>query len=282
MTAAHIIIMILFAIAMMYYTIKWRKRKNDSTVSENLTEPKVTEAQGHAPVQVTEAAEAQGHAPLQATEMEKAHERAAVVEEAANGKKADEELSGPQDIVNHYRSYFQSEAQIALEQQTGDSEHSILQFPPAGKRGFWVSATCGLSQPGGVELILYSSDREAGLPLHLANVANQVHEHFEKTGRVLQPGDALTLQNPIVPGSRLTCLYVSQPLFEEESFSHFTDGVRVVRFLMLHAISSAEFDYLRTNGAEALEALFVEEQVNSIDFFRKSAVAAESILHKKE
>ncbi|MGO0063113.1 suppressor of fused domain protein [Brevibacillus fluminis] len=272
MTAAHIVIMILFAIAMIYYTIKWQKRRNDTSAPGQHV-PMQREANDALDANQKEAAQRSEGAVRERGEHE---EKASVVAQP------EQERSLPEEIVTHYRSYFHTEAQIAVEEETEEGKFAVLQFPPVGKRAFWVSATCGLSMSGGVELILYSAERETGLAVHLAHVAAQASSRFVQTGRSLQPGLAFALQGPIVPGSALTYLYASHPLFEEESFSHFTDGQKVVRFLMLHAISPSEYEYLQAHGPDALEALFVQREVNSIDFFRASAIEADSIMSEKD
>lgn len=255
MTAAHIVIMILFAIAMMYYTIKWQKRRNDSSVHESNTKEKRQSPEATK----VEVAKADRHTHSLALE-------------AALLAPVDNKHSLPKEIVNHYRSFFHTEEQIVSDIQTNASEISILRFPPAGKRGFWVTATCGLSLAGRRELLIYSYAKEEALAGHLEDAASEARRKFEETGQSVSEGDAFPLQRPIVPESGLTCLYAGHPLFEEESFSRYMDGVKVVRFLMLHAIAPDEYQYLRENGADALEALFVQAHVNSIDFFRKSTI----------
>ncbi|RNB85846.1 suppressor of fused domain protein [Brevibacillus fluminis] len=272
LTAAHIVIMILFAIAMIYYTIKWQKRRNDASAPGEHTHIQ------HKDIDVPEAHQKEGEQRSEGAVREWAEheEKATVVTQP------EQERSIPEEIVTHYMSYFHTEAQIAVEEELKEGKFAVLQFPPVGNRAFWVSATCGLSMSGGVELILYSAERESGLAVHLADVATQASSQFAQTGRSPQSGLAFALQSPIVPDSALTYLYVSHPLFEDESFSHFTDGQKVVRFLMLHAISPSEHEFLQSHGPDALETLFVHREVNSIDFFRAPAIEADSNMSEKD
>ncbi|MGE5704200.1 MAG: suppressor of fused domain protein [Clostridia bacterium] len=268
MTTAHIVIMILFALAMGYYTIKWQKRRTDSPSAKQTAQGNLQ--QNHHPTGQTAGGQ----------QVEILEETPVKVEgkEAASSSKEEQLVLSPA-ILNHYRSFFHTAGDPLSTERTEGIP--IVQFPPAGKRGGWVTATCGLYREGGVELLIYSLQKETAIVNHLITIAQEARRIYRENGRGIREGDSFALDGPVVNGSQLSFMFAGYPRFEEEGFGHYTDGVDVVRFLMLHAITTHEHDYLNRNGLIALEALFMEKQANAIDFFRDPALDNDT-LDKKD
>lgn len=171
------------------------------------------------------------------------------------------------EIIAHYNRFFACQPEICPPETFG---LAIAVYPPTRKRGWWTYATVGLHKEIETELAMYSYKREEQLLAHLAHVVNQLRkQRYSSEESGVEPGDAFSLESALLDGSALQCLLATPPYFEADGFEYYTNGEEVVRILMLHPIAEAESRYLQAYGLAALEALFVQQEVNSLDFYRQ-------------
>jgi hypothetical protein len=120
---------------------------------------------------------------------------------------------------------------------------------------------------------MYSYKFERTIITLLARVADQVmrngkhRQHYR-----LQPGEVFWLESSVQEASSLDYVVATPADHEEDGFEYFTNGVEVVRFMMLHAISESEAMFARRHGLDALEELFACADVDSLDFMRTPAI----------
>lgn len=158
--------------------------------------------------------------------------------------------------------------------QSEEADVLIAVFPPTRRRGWWTYVTLELHRTGSSECVMYSYKFERDMITLLARVAAQVMENGANRSlryRV-QPGEVFFLASPIQEASSLDFVIVTPADFEEVGFDYFTNGVEVVRFMMLHAIARSEAAFAQSHGLDALEELFASADVDSLDFMRTPAI----------
>lgn len=155
---------------------------------------------------------------------------------------------------------------------TEEADTLIAVYPPDRSRGWWTYATLELHRTGATECLLYSYRFERELIAHLARVAQQIKETWERKRERLVPGDVFPLSAPIQEESSLDFVIATPADYEEAGFDYFTNGVDVIRMMMLHAIAPSEALFAQKHGLAALEELFARAEVNSLDFMRTPAI----------
>lgn len=107
-------------------------------------------------------------------------------------------------------------------------------------------------------------------PEHVASVLFQVGSRVLATGQPLLRGHVLGPAGPVVPGSTLTALYVTMPVYFPDDFATFPDPSGDVVIAWLAPISTAEAGYVGRHGWEAFEDQLVEHDPDLVDFERPS------------
>lgn len=147
------------------------------------------------------------------------------------------------------------------------ADFCVLEFPPAGERPCWIYATCGMSfddsEP--IEMFLMSPTQADDLVELFYFIV-----HFHVTGEKLGAGHTVNFGRPWLPGSH--CDHALLTVMEESAIEWATVDGEQVHYLWLIPITKAERDYKIEFGIEALDALFVEQEVDCVDPLRESAV----------
>ena len=146
----------------------------------------------------------------------------------------------------------------------------IVIFPACPTRKMWTYATVGMSQQGdapALELHLFSPiENESHLEL-LTMVA-----HYHLTGAYLDVGHTLNFGRSWLPDSKCDHGLISLPYLDGPQLEWFEHGGQRLRFLWLIPITSAEVEYKKRNGLDALEARFETANFNYVDAKRSSVV----------
>jgi hypothetical protein len=96
----------------------------------------------------------------------------------------------------------------------------------------------------------------------------QVGSAALRARRALLRGDVVGPAGPLVPGSALTALYVTMPVYFPDDFATFSgdDGDVVVAWLV--PISTQEADFVSRQGWDAFEDRLLEHDPDLVDFER--------------
>ncbi|MDF2684719.1 MAG: Suppressor of fused protein [Brevibacillus sp.] len=160
--------------------------------------------------------------------------------------------------------------------QSEEADVLIAVFSPTRRRGWWTYVTLELYRAGSSECLMYSYKFEREMITLLARVAARVIKNGEQQQPQpryrLQPGEVFFLASWIQEASSLDFVIVTPADYEEDGFDYFTNGVEVVRFMMLHAIARSEAAYAQNHGLDALEEVFASADVDSLDFMRTPAI----------
>jgi len=133
----------------------------------------------------------------------------------------------------------------------------------------WCYATVGMSagEPDGIEAYIAAPGPHPRAVEFLYALA-----HFHRTGARLGLGHTVNFGEALWDGSRLDHGLLSFPYPEPESFAAFhCDGVSTTVAWLL-PITSAERDYKRENGVEALETLFEDQSLDYLNPMRAAVV----------
>lgn len=96
----------------------------------------------------------------------------------------------------------------------------------------------------------------------------QVGTMVLSSGRPLLRGNVIGPSGPLTPGSALTALYVTMPVYFPDDFATFSDATGDVVIVWLAPISSSEADYVARHGWESFEDQLVTHDPDLIDFQR--------------
>jgi len=148
-------------------------------------------------------------------------------------------------------------------------DFNVLVFPPHGERTAWTYATCGMSQQGdasAIELHLFSQSEN---DLHVELLTAIAHYHL--TGEYLDVGHTVNFGRPWFENSKCDHGLISLPYLDGPKLE-WLNSKQKIRFLWLIPITSAEVDFAKTQGLEALESKFEAANFNYLDPKRASVV----------
>jgi len=148
----------------------------------------------------------------------------------------------------------------------------VMEMGPGERTSAWTYLTAGAGRgpPDGgrrLEFVLCAPEPSQR---HVQLLYMTAHYHL--TGEALGVGHMFAIGQPWVPGSSLDCMLVSLPYPFGPALEVFDRGEHHARLLWLMPVTSAERAFARTNGAEALEALFDANGVDYLDPARPSVV----------
>jgi hypothetical protein len=120
----------------------------------------------------------------------------------------------------------------------------------------------------GLEFFILSPEET---PRHVETLAMLAHMHADEKYRK-KLGDVVKIGWPWLENGRCDRFLVSLPYPYGPSLEWCILAERHIRFLWLLPIHESEEAYLRTHGQEALERLFDENKINSVQRDRPSVV----------
>jgi len=143
---------------------------------------------------------------------------------------------------------------------------SVLEFQ---RKRSWCYATIGMSngQPSGIEAFIATPDQNLRAVEFLYALA-----HFHVTGTRVDLGHTVNFGQALWDGSGLDHGFLSFPYVEAAGFASFDGDHGRTTVAWLIPITSAERDYKRRNGVEALETLFESRGLDYLDPSRASLV----------
>jgi hypothetical protein len=146
---------------------------------------------------------------------------------------------------------------------------TILEFAPHDDRQMWTYATCGMSQPDDahpLELHLFSPQPAQELAEILTAVA-----HYHRTGSPLAVGHTVNLGQPWLDESACDHALVSLPYLDGPDLENLSlPDESTVKCEWLIPVTSAEVQYKKAHGLEALEDQMENASFNYLDPHRPS------------
>lgn len=146
----------------------------------------------------------------------------------------------------------------------------VLKYPPHGKRKKWTYATRCMSQPYDlhpVELHIISP-YESELIVELLYFT----AHYNRTGAKLGLWDSVNFGRPWLVGSTCQYGYISLPYLDGPPLENLQTEHSIVKFYWLIPVTSAEVEYKKSHGVEALEKRFEKWGLDYANPLRKSTV----------
>ncbi|HRD45545.1 MAG TPA: suppressor of fused domain protein [Caulobacter sp.] len=144
----------------------------------------------------------------------------------------------------------------------------VRKFPPTADQVLWTYATCGMSQPGDsepLELHIHGREESTRLVLLLTVVA-----HYHRTGQRLGLGHTVNFGLAWQPGSSCDRGLISLPYLYGPRLENLTvDGV-AGKCLWLIPVTTAEVEFKKSNGLDALEERFEGDGFDYADPLRPS------------
>ncbi|WP_102193367.1 suppressor of fused domain protein [Microbacterium aurantiacum] len=109
---------------------------------------------------------------------------------------------------------------------------------------------------------------EALKPDHVVSLLIQVGSMVIGTRRALRRGNVIGPAGPLVPGSDLTALYVTMPVYFPDEFATFAGDEGDVLIAWLVPITTGEADFISRHGFDAFEDELVDQDPDLVDFRR--------------
>lgn len=172
-------------------------------------------------------------------------------------------------IMDHCNRFFGCRGELY---QAEAADVLIAVYPATRRRGWWTYVTVELHKTGASECVLYSYQFDRGMITHLSQTAHQVMHQWEKERIRMQTGNVFFLEGTISEASSLGAVLVTPVYHEETGFEYYTNGDDVIRMMMLHAIAESEAAFVERYGLEALEELFAQNGVDSLNVQRTPAI----------
>lgn len=153
----------------------------------------------------------------------------------------------------------------------------VVGFPTGSGSGTVSFATLGLGRypqlaPSGkeirVELLMIVPARLRDGPI--PSLLQQVGMEVLSTGRPLLRGDVIGPRGTLVPGSNMSAMYATLPVYFPDDFAIYDDGGTQIGVIWLVPISTREANYVRSHGWRAFEDRLVEVDPDLTDIFRPS------------
>ena len=101
-------------------------------------------------------------------------------------------------------------------------------------------------------------------------VMGYVCDAILKDGQAVASGDVFDLGSPIAPGSRVSALYFSDPLYHIEDFWKLETAKGEVFFGWMLPITGDEMAFLSEKGPDELDRAFTEQEPDLMDLGRES------------
>jgi len=142
----------------------------------------------------------------------------------------------------------------------------VLECAPSEKRNMWVYLTCGMSfgDANPIEMYMFAPRQAPEILEMFYAIA-----HYHLTGEELDATHTVNFGRPWLPGSK--CDYGLLSFMDAEIDWAEIEGEQT-RFLWLIPITKQERDYKIEFGFDALDEIFVDNDVNVDEPTRESAV----------
>jgi Suppressor of fused protein (SUFU) len=148
----------------------------------------------------------------------------------------------------------------------------VRRIAPASESDSWVYVSMGAFEVTDGQRVEFIIDSPEETPYHVESLAIVAHFHAT-SGHPLHVNRTVNLGRPWMEGASANGFLLSlpYPFGKRSEWCQIDDGSSV-QFLWLVPITPSEAEYAAQNGADALETLFEEREVDTLDPFRESVV----------
>ena len=182
-------------------------------------------------------------------------------------------------ILEHYRAYWGAD-RVEVVHWTPERiaerlpDFHIAKIRPAGSDVAWIFASIGAwrttaDERRGLEFVVVSRDESEAVMSRLAEIA---YYHAGPPENRLGAGHTASIGEAWVEGSALGSILVSLPYVWRQKLEHCSLPDRHVQVLWVVPITSAEHQFAREHGVDALWTRFEEAHLDYVDPFRASVV----------
>ncbi|MGH8240902.1 MAG: suppressor of fused domain protein [Steroidobacteraceae bacterium] len=180
----------------------------------------------------------------------------------------------PVSILEHYE---RSLGEIEHGWRDGEEHHGIhvVSFASQPGPGVRTFATLGLSdhvlqlpRARQVRQELLTSVNEATAGDQVADLILSLAEGALQRGRAILRGEVIALGQPAVPGSRLTCAYMTNPSSFNETLVRFVSDSPPTVFGSVIAITPGEAALVRERGWNWFEDELAQHHPDTCDLYR--------------
>ncbi|MFF3724280.1 suppressor of fused domain protein [Streptomyces erythrochromogenes] len=186
--------------------------------------------------------------------------------------------SAADTVESHVRAYFEGHAVEAVDGVLGPEHHDVvpdlrvLVVGPGPRIGGWAYVTAGCwsaaQEDGqGLEFVMTAGVRDRRFIELMGMIA-----HYHCGSHRLDLEHSLPIGEPWTPGSACDHLLVSLPYAHGPELEHCPLPGGHARVLWTLPVTSAEIEFRRRHGHEALERLFDEAGMVPTDPYRASVV----------
>ncbi|MEU4238351.1 suppressor of fused domain protein [Actinoplanes sp. NPDC026619] len=177
------------------------------------------------------------------------------------------------DLIEHLESFLGTMSGASRGDDSTPPGVQVAWFPNSPFTGVTTLVTVGLSRrhlglPGGgsvhQELMMHVPNGD--YPAQAAGLLFQLAGEMVRRGSALRPAQLIGPRGPLFPGSRLTAMVATSPVYLPEGFAVCRGGESApVVLAWLVPISGGEAEVIRRDGWAALEEILVAQDPNLAD-----------------
>ena len=176
-------------------------------------------------------------------------------------------------IAEHYRrNWLSSPEAFRLTKGRLDTLASgfcVLMFPPYQRRAFWTYATVHMStEQHRIETFLFAPERNDDLHVELLSMTASFHAASAPLGWA----HVVNIGRPWLPESRCDRGLLSTPYLDGPNLEFLRSEGGSTQFLWFIPITQSEAEFRFSDGLEALEQRFEQQQFNYLDPARPAVV----------
>ncbi|MFI2426319.1 suppressor of fused domain protein [Streptomyces sp. NPDC018955] len=185
-------------------------------------------------------------------------------------------VSAAEAVESHVRAFFEGHSVEVVEYDLGPERRAVvsglrvLVVGPGPRGDGWAYVTAGCwaateKDGHGLEFVMTAHVRDQRFIELMAMIA-----HYHREGRRLGLEHSVPIGEPWVPGSPCDHLLISLPYLHGPGLEHCPVPGGHARILWTLPVTTAEIEFRRRHGHEALERLFDEAGIIPTDPFRAS------------
>ncbi|TWF89879.1 suppressor of fused domain protein [Streptomyces capillispiralis] len=189
---------------------------------------------------------------------------------------SDARLLAAEAVESHVRVFFEGHSVEVVDYDLGPARRQvapdlrILVVGPGPRSDGWAYVTAGCwaareKDGRGLEFVMTAHVRDRRFIDLMAMIA-----HYHCGGHQLDLEHSMPIGEPWVPGSTCDHLLISLPYLHGPDLEHCPLPGGHARILWTLPVTTAEIEFRRRHGHEALEQLFDEAQIIPTDPFRAS------------
>ncbi|MFI2380443.1 suppressor of fused domain protein [Streptomyces sp. NPDC018964] len=189
---------------------------------------------------------------------------------------SDARVSAAEAVESHVRAFFEGHSVEVVDYDLGPERRAVvpglrvLVVGPGPRGDGWAYVTAGCwaareKDGHGLEFVMTAHVRDQRFIELMAMIA-----HYHRGGRRLNLEHSMPIGEPWVPGSPCDHLLISLPYLHGPGLEHCPVPGGHAHILWTLPVTTAEIEFRRRHGHEALERLFDEAGIIPTDPFRAS------------